>query len=304
MPKILNFKTEHGNFLIEMLDNEFVDQWLQHFLRVTKKYHTSIRPNRWPWIETQLDSKKDQVNQAIDQVVVATQLIDSLDGIAPLPEKICREQLASLDLNTQHVLNRLHRYAVVATENRDRWVQDQPASFEWVPYDHAQFDYAVNLLNQNIHNLEMYVSTPHKKKFWGAWYSTEIVFDASKYTDVDIYHDDVDVAISDDMFPHLRLTGYDVWIKKDLLGKDFITAFADHDDPSKFDIRPPTIYSGGIHINQNTGKDTIYHSEEFVNWLGTTPTDFHGNYPLGRVIENKQHTVKAQQVEFVELITQ
>lgn len=299
MPSILKFQTEHGNFEIELLDNKFVEIWLQHFLQVAQKYHTTIRPNRWPWIEQNLETRKHEVDQAIDQVVAATQLIDSLQDIAPLPEKISREHLADLDLSAQKVLNRLHRYAVVATQHRNRWIQQEPASFAWVPWENAEFDYAVNLLNQNIHNLERYVSTPHKRKFWAAWYSTEILFDASKYTDVDIYHDDVDVAITDDMFPHLRLTGYDVWIKKDLLGKDFITAFADHDDPAQFDVRPPTIFSGGIHINQNAGKDHIYHSQEFVDWLGTTPTDFHGNYPLGTVISNKQNTVNARNVEFV-----
>ena len=295
MTNILNFETEHGNFLIELLDNEFVNQWLQHFLKVSQKYHTLIQPTQWPWMETRLDSK----SQAIDQVVLATKLIDSLDCVAPLPEKICREQLVSLDLSTQQILNRLHRYAVVATEKRNKWIISQESSFEWVSYENNQFDYAVNLLNQNIHNLERYVSTPHKNKFLSTWHGTELLFDASKYSNVNIYHDDVDVAISDDMFPYLRLTGFDVWIKKDLLGKDFITAFADHDDPTEFDVRPPTMYSGGIHIDQNTGKDHIYHSTEFVNWLGGTPADFHGSYPLGNVISNKQNTVNAKTVKFV-----
>jgi hypothetical protein len=303
MTNILQFRTEQGSFEIELLDNAFVDQWLQHFLKMSQKYHMSIRPNSWPWVNRKANSQQD-IDQAIDSVISATQLINKLHGVLPLPEKISRTQLTPLDLSAQQVLNRLHRYAVVAAQYRDRWIISQPFSFDWVPYEDTEFDYAVNLLNQNIHALEQYVTTPHKNKFCSAWKGTEILFDASKYSDVDIYHDDVDVDISDSMFPHLRLTGVDVWIKKDLLGKDFITAFADHDDPIEFDVRPPLMFSGGIHIHHNNGKDQIYQSTDFVNWLGTPANNFHGNYPLGNVIVGKQNTVNASTVQFLKLTTQ
>jgi hypothetical protein len=301
MPNILDFKTEHGDFSIELIDNPFVDQWLNHFLKMSQKYHTSIRPKPWPWVERGPSRINQHIKQAIDQVISAIELINSLDYITPLPEKICRDQLTPLDLHTQQLLNRLHRYAVVGAENRNKWIMHAGPAFEWVPYENTQFDYAVNLLNQNIHNLERYVSTPHKEKFCAVWKSTEILFDSSKYNDVDIYHDDVDIAISDSMFPYLKLSGFDVWIKKDLLGKDFVTAFSDHDDPEEFDVRPPTMFSGGIQISQDSGKDQLHHSAEFINWLGADPTDFHGNYPLGNVISNKQHITNAKTVEFVGL---
>ena len=295
MSKILDFRTEHGTFSIELLDNIFVNQWLEHFLKMSQKYHTTIRPTSWPYIIPNSDS----TDHSIDQVLEAIQLINNLDFISPLPETVTREQLALLDVSTQQVLNRLHRYAVVASDTRNRWIMNQEPSYEWVPYEIEQFNYAVNLLNQNIHNLEQHVSTPHKHKFHAVWQSTEIIFDASKYSDVNVYHDGVDVAIPDNMFTHLKLTGYDVWLKKDLLGKDFITAFADHDNANEFDVRPPTIYSGAIHIDRNTGKDNIYQSSEFTTWLGGNPTDYHGNYPLGNVIANKQNIIDCKTVEFI-----
>jgi hypothetical protein len=295
MTKILDFCTERGPFSIELLDNQFVAQWLEHFLKMSQKYHTTIRPTQWPYVMPNSNSKNDY----IDQVLAAIQLINSFNFVVPLPETVTREQLACLDLSTQQILNRLHRYVVVAAETRNRWLLNQEPSYEWVPYDVEEFNYAVNLLNQNIHNLEQCVNTPHKDKFHGVWKSIEILFDASKYNDVNIYFDDVDVAISDDMFPHLCLNGYDVWIKKDLLGKDYITAFVDHDSPTEFDVRPPTMYSGAIHINQNAGKDDIYNSSEFKTWLGNAPTNYHGNYPLGNIIGNKQNAIDCKTVEFI-----
>lgn len=296
MTKILDFKTEHGPFSIELISNPFVDRWLEHFLKMSQKYHTTIRSTGWPHIQ----NNANHTEEYIDQVLTAVELINGFDFVVPLPESVVRNQLTSLDLSTQQLLNRLHRYVVVAADTRNRWILDEEPAYKWVPYENEEFNYAINLLNQNIHNLEQYVKTPHKNKFLHVWNSTEILFDASKYTDVNIYFDDVDVSISDDMFPYLRLTGYDVWIKKDLLGKDYITAFADHDNPAEFDVRPPTMYSGAIHINQNTGKEMIYNSEEFRSWLGAIPQNIHGNYPLGNII-NKQNTVNCCTVEFIGL---
>jgi hypothetical protein len=294
MTKILNFQSELGPFAIELLDNLFVNQWLEHFLKTVNKYHITSRSVQWPVVTNNVGS-----NKCIENLMKSIGLANSLTYISPLPEIVTKDQLSLLNLDTQKLLNRLHRYCVTASETRNRWIINQEPTFEWVPYEIEEFNYVVDLINQSIHWLELYVHTPNKDKFCEpGWRFTEFIFKASKYDDVTVYHDDIDVSIADDMFKYLRLSGYDVWIKKDLLGKDFITGFADHDDPSEVDIRPPTMYSGGIQIDNNNGKNIIYESPEFINWLGKHPDDFHGNFPLGNVIKNKQNTL-AKQIKFV-----
>jgi len=294
MPKILNFQSELGPFAIELLDNLFVNQWLEHFLKIVNKYHLTGRSVSWPFVTDSIKS-----TDCIENLMKSIELANSLTYISPFPETVSKNELALLNLDTQKILNRLHRYCVAAADTRNRWVRDQEPTFDWVPYEVEQFNYTVDLINQNIHRLELYVHTPHKDKFRKpGWHTTELIFNASKYDDVTVYHDDVDVIIDDAMFEYLRLSGYDVWIKKDLLGKDFITGFADHDDPGQIDIRPPTMYSGGIQIDNNNGKETIYQSSEFINWLGKYPNNFHGNYPLGNVVSNKQNSL-AKQIQFV-----
>lgn len=294
MTKILNFDSELGPFSIELLDNLFVNQWLEHFLKIVNRYDLTSRPTFWPSI-----NPNDEVAiKCVDNLLASIDLVNSLEYLSPLPEIITRDQLTPLSVETQKVLNRLHRYAVAAAETRNRWITNQEPTFKWVPYEIEQFGYAVNLINQNIHRLEMHIKTPHKEKFCRACGATEIIPDASKYKDVTVYEDEVDFMIDDSMFDYLKLTGYDVWIKKDLLGKDFITGFIDHDDPNEIDIRPPTMYSGAIKIDNNNGKEVIFESPEFISWLGKRPTDFHGSYPLGNVISNKPNTL-ARQIKFV-----
>lgn len=294
MPKIINFQSELGPFSIQLLDNLFVEQWLEHFLKMINRYEISGRPTGWPSIHNNTEVAVNCINDLLESINLA----NSLEYISPLPEIITKDQLTPLNLDTQQVLNRLHRYAVCAANTRNRWISNQEPTFEWVSYELEQFDYVVNLINQNIHKLEMHVRTPHKEKFNRVYKATEFILNASKYDNVTVYENDVDVMIDDNMFDYLRLSGYDVWIKKDLLGKDFITGFADHDDPNELDIRPPTMYSGAIQIDKNFGKNTIYESPEFISWLGQHPTDFHGNYPLGNVISNKQNTF-AKNIQFI-----
>jgi hypothetical protein len=59
--------------------------------------------------------------------------------------------------------------------------------------------------------------------------------------------------------------------------------------------------SGGLHIDLNQCRDKLYREPEFINWLGQTPTDQHGNYPLGYVIFGKHNLYQAQTIKYMGL---
>ena len=279
---VLTFDTELGSVTIELLNNDFVEQWSQHVVQMAQHYSYRPRRSMWPYVR----SDKTGHAEVIDRLLDTVDLINRSEFLSPLPEAIDRFDLLLLNLETQKVLNRLHRYCVTATNTRDRWHGNQ-AQWSWLDYDHQQFDYLINLLNQTIHEFEEYVDTPRRKKYWCALDTTEFLVVASQYDNVDVYHDNVDVTIDPKMQQHLALGGADVWIKKDILGKDYITAFVDHDSAAESDVQCPPMYSGGFVIDY-AGRDTIYQSQDFASWLGQTPAAFHGNYPVGNVIAGKQ----------------
>lgn len=297
MPKHLHFTTDQGPVAIALLDTEFVDFWLCHFLNMQPRYTLAIRPVEWPYLRPQDHLIPDLIQRTVD---VANE-INSLPGIAPLPEPVLATVLAKLDLDTQQFLNRLHRYLVTATELRDRWHCNGDAEFAWIPYDNLQAQYLLNLLNQTIHALEQYVMTPHRHEFNRFINSREVMFAASRYQDVNIYHDDVDLTIPDHLQQHLCLHGHDVWIKKDILGKDYITAFADHDDPRAHDVRPPPMISGGLMIDVDTSRTDFFQHPKFAAWLGEEPQARHGSYPLGDVVMGRCNLQQAKHIEFVGL---
>jgi hypothetical protein len=299
MNKVLHFQTDCGPVLIELLDTELTKLWYNHFINTVEQYPLGLQPVGWPYYRL---AEPGEAETIVDIIMDSIDKINMLSYASPLPETVTRSELLQLDLTTQQTLNRLHRYAVVGTEFRNRWLENGPATFDWVDYNNDnEFMYLLNLLNQKIHALEDLVRTPHRHDFYQLVNTMEIRMLASKYEDVTVYQEGTDLDIPDSMHPHLRLSGYDVWIKKDLLGKDYITAFADHDDPTQFDVRPPPMTSGGLHIDLNQCRDKLYREPEFINWLGQTPTDQHGNYPLGYVIFGKHNLYQAQTIKYMGL---
>ncbi len=288
---LLSFSTEFGAVEIQLLDNDFVRLWTAHLERMISKYQYRPRHCRWPYVR----SNKQGYHAMIDQLLSVIDQINHAEFLQPLPEKISSSDLSSLDMSTQEILNRLHRYCVNASNYRDRWLPDS-ASWPRIDYNEIpRFDYLVNLLNQTIHALEEFVETPHRLKYQNRLSFTEFIPVASRYHDVDVYHDGVDNVIPPGMDQYLSVDQYDVWIKKDILGKDFITAFADHDDPSHLDIQPPFMFSGGFYI-EFVQRFAIYRAPDFREWLGEPLRDCHGNYPLGMVLRGKKHARRCQEI--------
>ena len=287
MIKHLNFTTDLGPVKIQLLETEFVEFWVGHFNKVKSTYQFIPRKNLWPYYR----SNKKEAEPIIDNLLSIIDKVTNCDFLRPLPELIKKEYLTSLDLSAQQYLNRLHRYAVAACNYRDSWIKNTRPMFDFVEYDNNEFMYLTNLLNQTIHALEMYVETPNKKQFFGCSQSMEFIVDsdASQYTDVNVYKDGVDLDIPVELNKHLGITGADVWIKKDILGKDLITAFSDHDDPSEDDvIFPPRMISGGF-IVEFKNKENLFHSNEFIQWFTKPIVPQDGNFPLGNVIFGKEN---------------
>lgn len=296
MPKQLNFITDKGPVSIELLDTDFAEFWLEHFLTVQQHYNLEPNAVTWPCGTKSVDPNLTVAH--INKLIETVDKINQLEYLQPIPEPVTVELLAKLDLSTQQLLNRLHRYLVVATEFRNRWIVDSAPIFV-VPADDEEYMYLLNLANQTIHALEEHVRIPNRHRFHAALRFCEVSVAGSKYKDVNVYTDDVDKPIPDSMFPYLRFSGYDVWIKKDILGKDYITAFADHDDLTAFDVRPPPMISGGFIVDfDKTARQRLFNNKEFVEWVGA-PTDYHGSYPLGNVVKGKENFINCKEITFI-----
>ena len=291
----LSFDTDRGTVVIELFDNAFVNMWAQHAAKMIKKYQYAPRTAGWPF----LHNHKNDADEIINRLLTIIDDINHQDFLVPMPEIVKFQDLQSLDISAQKVLNKLHRYCVTATNLRDRWTLDR-AAWTWVDYENIKFDYLINLLNQTIHQLEEYVVTPRKKRLLGATMATEFAICASKHGDVDIYQDDVDYSIPDNMQQYLSIESADVWIKKDILGKDYLTGFIDHDDVTESDIQPPAMFSGAFMIDL-TGRQSLYQDQEFLLWLNQPLRSHHGNYALGNIQFGQEHIMFCRSVDNIKI---
>jgi|TARA_R110002126_G_C10356441_1_gene492151 hypothetical protein len=297
MSKYINFNTDLGPFVFKLLDTDFANFWLEHFLKVHKKYKLLPNKRYWPYVKP----NDDLTNPTVQQLIEVANKINSIDYIVPLPEPIERKLLEKLNVETQCFLNRLHRYLVTATELRDRWETNGDAKFNFIPWENQEINYLFNLLNQTIHRLEEYVITPNREDFNIFLGSVEVTLVASQYDDCTVYEDDVDKEIPDSMMKDLRLYGHDVWIKKDILGKDFITAFADHDDPTQPDVRSPPMVSGGLEIDIDDSRKKLFDHPKFKSWLGRNPTNYQGSYPIGDITQKPADFSLISEFKFVSI---
>ena len=154
-------------------------------------------------------------------------------------------------------------------------------------------DHSANI-NTAVHNLEMYMISDHKRMA-----ATEPCSRFSLYFDA--YNVSADSQIlareaarsvqpSDAEF-YSDSTEYDVWVGKDILGKDYMTAFLENDDPSEWDVTEILYYTGRIEIDLTPY--TFVHrirSPEFATWLADHDVTYSprmAGLPLGNIIQGR-----------------
>lgn len=305
MSRILHFETDFGAVKIRLLDTPFVDFYLEHFLKMMDRYSLIPMHGFYPYI---LQDEQQRVPAIIDRLLDCIDFMNTASYLKPLPEQFERSTFEKLNIETQQAMNTLHNYVVVAGEYKNRWLYDGEPIFhiEEGSAEEAELHHKANLLNQTIHALEEYIHTPHRELFRNSIETMMFHVDASQYDDCTVYEDDADADIPEAMRAYLDITDeHDVWIKKDILGKDFLTCFYDHDDPTKFEMRDPFMISGGLEIYFSKGREKIYASREFQEYLHEPLTNMHGNYPIGDVIEGKEtlhaNAADVRSVKFVGL---
>jgi len=80
---------------------------------------------------------------------------------------------------------------------------------------------------------------------------------------------------------------FNVWVYKEICGKDIVQCFIDNDNPRNHDITPPTHIHGNIFIDLYNSRLKVINSDSFHKWLdlyGLSVMDSHGLIPLGKVV--------------------
>jgi hypothetical protein len=298
----LTIESDLGKVKIKLLENHFTEKYIP-FLKVMfetfeKEFRSGpslgyTRSKNLPYIREQ-----------------AKRLVDSVDELNAMgynyPYQVQLDSFDNCDLAGQELLNKLHRS--FTTAQRDHY--QHPPKFVWSdrfdseftvdPKDLDRMLYLTETLNNAVHNTEHYMMTPYKTTNFG-----EVI----QQVEVKSLVTNEISKVHTDKGPYETLSGwfqkyteedyelfsdsdeYDVWVGRDILGKDFIHAFYDYDDPTNWDVTGQLGYSGKIAMDVGTvTKSMVIKSDNFKQWLDKYNVPYSkkmGGMPLGTVIEGK-----------------
>jgi hypothetical protein len=263
-----------AELVVELLDNPFVRKWVDHLGYMIDNYERDVHFANRPYV-----NKLDQL--AIDSAERLSTVVGQLRQQNLPFAKFDVAELDSLDLSLQHKLNDLHRTFT----------------------NHAKLDLPQELLdlvhqvNMEVHNIESYVTTPHKVEMRylssQPYHELEVIFKCLKdgsqmldesWLDIDQEHFEY---LSDDV-------NIDVWLPDNILGKSYHQAYYDHDDPTAWDVTHHLGYNGSFAIGLEGNRATEHAKEQIQQWIrsyGITPGPSTCGMPLGHVVSGRNEFI-------------
>lgn len=292
--KILSLTCQDQTVQIRLLDNLFVNKWANQLAKVLAGYSYQYFFGSWPFIRSLNQTQLEQHATALSQVV--TQLREFDVGF---PESFDVSETHSLDLELQKKLNRLHRYFTWFNrddiEGQPSWGPDCPVTGNKDSSTLEKIRHLTHRVNVEVHRIEGYVTTPNKMNLMSEGYSElAIEFDIDR-----------DPSVSSEMLPGVwkymepedfhylsNDPQYDVWLPNQILGKPYIVAYYDHDDPTEWDITHQIGYSGNFVVGIEGNKARHMNHPDVVNWLrqyGIEPGPTTCGMPLGQIISGRDY---------------
>lgn len=302
--KHLNIDTPHGLIRISVLNNDFTVKYFAMFQQLIDRFPLVHSRDLNGVYFNQLAGDHKQ-HQTFDRhmEIQAQRLQEIIDEINDMgcnfPYAVDVDVIKKKNLETQQLVNRFHRAFTTADRCYGQntpmvWSDQFPSTFVVPEGKMPRFIELIDQINVVVHHgIELYTVTPRKVRdmvdvpwqyrIWAnSWIpgSTQLV-DTKTWADI----------MPEDHKYFSDSKEFDVWVGKDILGKDHITAYYDHDDASEWDVTPIVGYSGKIAMDvSDLTRSDLVRSEPFQAWLdecGEPYTPAMCGMPLGTIIEGR-----------------
>jgi len=282
---------------IEFRDHPFVNKWFEHWRYINSNYSLMFAARyQFPVNVNITTPTLDDVKEAIDCIRDAAIYLNSITNTHMFPYDLDNlpsyEVFLKNDLEAQLHLNRFHRYfttGVKTPHGKDLldngMIKNEMDAKNWLN--------RIQEINQAVHKLDNSTRTPNLSNTtvldtMAVIYS---LHDKNMFLAEGTHHtitpeECLDVA--DDS------TNWDVWMRVDLLGKDYMTGFVNHDDPTEWDIQYLNTYTGNFQLYMDKTPVDFCKSEAFNDWLHDYGMEYDARMcgiPLGKldyIIDNVQ----------------
>jgi hypothetical protein len=296
---IITITSPAGTTKIKLIENEFTIEWAEHFATMVKDFQYLLRT--YTFQRSLPVSQKTEISRTDANALLQYSRLES--AIAELnkmgtnyPIVLDKDIFFKGDDESQDLLNRLHRSFTTPERCFQRkepliWSDKFDSSFSILPENKERFIELIDIINDAVHLVEsnMYTSSKLQKEFqptffeiWFTAYTndgTRLMNEAFHYIKKDHYK-----YFSDD-------PTYDVWVGRDITGKDHTIGYFDLDDPSEWDVTHILGYTGKVSIDLGIHRTELLNSESFRAWLAKHGVEYDPSMcgiPLGTVVEGKE----------------
>jgi hypothetical protein len=293
--KTINIDTKYGLVRVQVVKNDFTDEYINNFQRmlplfpIRSQLVTQGACNRVGYANISL-----QTRQLID---VVQQLHDMNIGF---PCVISPEGMQDMGNTAQDLMNKMHRAFTTAHRCHDsgeplRWSDKFESQFEIT--DSAQMEkmlWLTDQVNALVHEIEINLKTDRKEYNWRLLPNqVEIHLDSYVNNNTRMLKEWFHMIKPEYTQYYSDSKEFDVWVGKDILGKDYLVAYYEHDDPSEWDVTHSVGYSGKLAIDQINviRRVDVLHSDDFRAWLDMAGVEYSPaicGMPIGTVTEGKE----------------
>ena len=287
--KYLNRIGQEKEIVIQLADTPFVNDWKKYLLDVHSKVPNlrwgfglvgngtseGIRKDPWPIIDKLFDSFKFLQKH--------TDFIMEYDDYHLLKE--CRTFNRFVNNIDQRHLNRWHRqFTTLATRHE---LKELPLSIE-VPESE---------IYQNIHNINIFVHAleymtyplcERRKEYLNQFFFRMSPVEQESYGYSHVVNDllyttELSVPIEHKFDFLTEKYDYTVWLNEDILGKDLIKTWLDHDDLTMSDVTGNLFMTPSLMFDPNKIISKILSKPEFREEASSTGKTL-DRYPVGNIV--------------------
>jgi hypothetical protein len=254
---------------IALIDKPAIRRWFDRYNKFSKHYTCVLLS------EYEISKKNESyIQDRLGKIQGALREISELGlkvPYAPIPPEA--------DYN-QVTLNTIHRFFTYNASWGFKHLKGidvkNPFDEDFVlpkSYTFSDWFSLIDILNQNVHDLEMYCDTT-TKKYVRETFDTPIFHCTLNfnYSDITLVGDNIWMDFTDEEKIDLNSPildyslGLPVTLNRSILGKCYLQCFVDHDNPLANDVSGREGSYGGFCVHTNQNRQKIYESDRFTQW--------------------------------------
>lgn len=288
-----------GVIEIEIIDNPFTRRWWPHYQKIQPYMKNSLQLCSANFIDPQVfqqmqegyhKERRAEIVESIWKLKNCVKVLNQDGYQFPIRINITIDQILSQASHLQKHLNDIHRCFTTADRTRDRWKESGDKIFELDndEYKRAKFLSIIHDINLCVHEIEYYIVTTRKKKFGNILSYTQFI-DPNTYPKH--YKDEQFITLNEDDLDLFTLDHVDVTLNDNILGKSYMVAFLDNDNPRCPDITPNQIATGEIKIGIDNARTNLFQHQDYTDWFTEHRMNInnrHGCMPIGNITKGKE----------------